>query len=91
MKIRSLTPRAANRFCQDHSVLQDLQLCEQEGFDYIDIQSGAWIGSGRGQVHPGAAGAVVSHPNSRLLSYNALLLQIETDPAGEGRGALRAR
>lgn len=28
-----------NRFCKDHSVLQDLDLCEKYGFDYIDIQS----------------------------------------------------
>lgn len=28
-----------NRFCKDHSVLHDLDLCEKYGFDYIDIQS----------------------------------------------------
>ena len=30
-----------NRFCENHSVLEDLDLCEKYGFDYIDIQSGA--------------------------------------------------
>lgn len=28
-----------NRFCKDHSVLKDLELCEKYGFDYIDVQS----------------------------------------------------
>ena len=28
-----------NRFCKDHSVLDDLAFCEKAGFDYIDIQS----------------------------------------------------
>ena len=28
-----------NRFCKDHSVLKDLDYCENAGFDYIDIQS----------------------------------------------------
>lgn len=28
-----------NRFCENHSVLEDLDLCEKYGFDYIDIQS----------------------------------------------------
>ncbi|MBG9811963.1 hypothetical protein ABD68_10130 [Bacillus endophyticus] len=28
-----------NRFCKNHSVLEDLELCEKYGFDYIDIQS----------------------------------------------------
>ena len=28
-----------NRFCEGHSVLEDLDLCEKYGFDYIDIQS----------------------------------------------------
>ena len=29
-----------NRFCENHSVLEDLDLCEKYGFDYIDIQIG---------------------------------------------------
>ena len=28
-----------NRFCENHSVLEDLDLCEKYGVDYIDIQS----------------------------------------------------
>lgn len=28
-----------NRFCENHSVLEDLALCEKYGFDYIDVQS----------------------------------------------------
>ena len=40
-----------NRFCENHSVLEDLDLCEKDGFDYIDIPtstSSAWISRGRG-------------------------------------------
>ncbi len=28
-----------NRFCENHSVLENLALCEKYGFDYIDVQS----------------------------------------------------
>ena len=28
-----------NRFCENHSVLEDLDLCEKYGVDFIDIQS----------------------------------------------------
>ena len=30
---------ANDRFCQGHTVMQDLELCEKYGFDCIDIQS----------------------------------------------------
>lgn len=30
---------ATDRFCKDHSVMRDLELCERYGFDFIDIQS----------------------------------------------------
>lgn len=30
---------ANDRFCKGHTVMQDLELCEKNGFDYIDIQS----------------------------------------------------
>ena len=31
--------QANDRFCAGHSVMRDLELCEQYGFDCIDIQS----------------------------------------------------
>ena len=30
-----------NRFCENHSVLEDLDLCEKYGVDYIDISPSA--------------------------------------------------
>ena len=30
---------ANDRFCKNHSVMMDLELCEKYGFDCIDIQS----------------------------------------------------
>lgn len=30
---------ANDRFCANHSVMMDLELCEKYGFDCIDIQS----------------------------------------------------
>jgi 2-keto-myo-inositol isomerase len=30
---------ATDRLCKDHTVMNDLELCEKYGFDYIDIQS----------------------------------------------------
>jgi 2-keto-myo-inositol isomerase len=29
----------ADRFCEGHSVLRELDLCEKFGLDYIDVQS----------------------------------------------------
>ena len=62
-----------DRFCQDHSVLQDLQLCEQEGFDYIDIQSECLdrdLAAGKCTLEQ--LGQWFRTHKLKMLSYNAL-------------------
>ena len=65
-----------NRFCANHSVLEDLDLCEKYGFDYIDIQSECLdreIAAGLYTIDD--LGAWFADPNHHLkmLSYNALV------------------
>lgn len=63
-----------NRFCKDHSVLKDLEYCEQNGFDYIDIQSECLdrdLKAGKYTVED--LGAWFKNHNLKMLSYNALV------------------
>lgn len=63
-----------NRFCRDHSVLKDLEYCEQNGFDYIDIQSECLdrdLKAGKYTVED--LGEWFKNHNLKMLSYNALV------------------
>ncbi len=64
---------ANDRFCKDHSVMKDLELCEQHGFDFIDIQSECL----NRDLDAGACtleelGAWFQSHHLKMLSYNAL-------------------
>lgn len=64
-----------NRFCQDHSVLRDLELCEKYGFDYIDIQSECLdrdLAAGKYTLEDLSAWFNDPSHKLRMLSYNAL-------------------
>lgn len=63
-----------NRFCKDHSVLKDLDLCEKYGFDYIDVQSECLdrdLAAGKYTVEE--LGEWFKTHNLKMLSYNALI------------------
>ena len=63
-----------NRFCKDHSVMKDLELCEKYGFDYIDIQSECLdrdLAAGKYTVED--LGRWFETHNLKMLSYNALI------------------
>ncbi len=65
-----------NRFCKDHSVLEDLNLCEKYGVDYIDIQSECLdreIAAGKYTIDDLAAWFADPAHKLRMLSYNALV------------------
>ena len=65
-----------NRFCENHSVLEDLDLCEKYGFDYIDIQSECLdreIAAGKYTIDDLAAWFADPAHKLRMLSYNALV------------------
>ncbi|NCB28300.1 MAG: sugar phosphate isomerase/epimerase [Clostridia bacterium] len=65
-----------NRFCEGHSVLEDLDLCEKYGFDYIDIQSECLereITAGKYTIDDLAAWFADPSHKLRMLSYNALV------------------
>ncbi|HIX91131.1 MAG TPA: hypothetical protein H9845_09630 [Candidatus Agathobaculum pullicola] len=65
-----------NRFCENHSVLEDLDLCEKYGFDYIDIQSECLdreIAAGKYTIDDLAAWFADPSHKLRMLSYNALI------------------
>lgn len=65
-----------NRFCENHSVLEDLDLCEKYGFDYIDIQSECLdreIAAGKYTIDDLAAWFADPAHKLRMLSYNALI------------------
>ena len=51
-----------NRFCENHSVLEDLALCEKYGFDYID-----------GKYTLEELGEFFRSHKIKMLSYNALI------------------
>lgn len=65
-----------NRFCADHSVLDDLNFCEKYGFDYIDIQSECLdreIAAGRYTIDDLAGWFSDPAHHLKMLSYNALV------------------
>ncbi len=65
-----------NRFCKDHSVLKDLDLCEKYGFDYIDIQSECLdreMAAGLYTLEDLSAWFNDPSHNLKMLSYNALV------------------
>lgn len=65
---------ANSRFCKDHSVLKDMELCEKYGFDYIDIQSECLdrdLAAGKYTVEE--LGEWFKTHNLKMLSYNALV------------------
>lgn len=65
-----------NRFCKDHSVLKDLELCEKYGFDFIDIQSECLdrdLAEGKYTLEELASWFNDPNHNLKMLSYNALV------------------
>ncbi|MCQ5129297.1 sugar phosphate isomerase/epimerase [Butyricicoccus faecihominis] len=63
-----------NRFCKDHSVLKDLDLCEKYGFDYIDVQSECLnrdLEAGKYTIEE--LGEWFKTHKLKMLSYNALI------------------
>lgn len=63
-----------NRFCENHSVLEDLALCEQYGFDYIDVQSECLdreLAAGKYTLEQ--LGDFFRSHKLKMLSYNALV------------------
>jgi 2-keto-myo-inositol isomerase len=65
-----------NRFCENHSVLEDLDLCEKYGFDYIDIQSECLdreIAAGKYTIDDLAKWFADPSHKLKMLSYNALV------------------
>ncbi|MDO5456279.1 MAG: sugar phosphate isomerase/epimerase family protein [Eubacteriales bacterium] len=65
-----------NRFCENHSVLEDLDLCEKYGVDYIDIQSECLdreIAAGLYTIDDLAAWFADPAHHLKMLSYNALV------------------
>ena len=63
-----------NRFCANHSVLEDLKLCEKYGFDYIDVQSECLdreLAAGLYTLED--LGAFFKTSHLKMLSYNALI------------------
>ena len=63
-----------NRFCENHSVLEDLKLCEKYGFDYIDIQSECLDRElPKGLYTLEDLGEFFKTHKLKMLSYNALI------------------
>jgi len=65
-----------NRFCKDHSVLKDLDLCEKYGFDYIDIQSECLnrdLNAGKYTLEDLSKWFNDPSHKLKMLSYNALI------------------
>ena len=63
-----------NRFCGNHSVLEDLALCEKYGFDYIDVQSECLdreLAAGKYTLEE--LGEFFRSHKIKMLSYNALV------------------
>ena len=63
-----------NRFCAGQSVLEDLELCERYGFDYIDVQSECLdrdLAAGKYTLEDLAA--FFKTHRLKMLSYNALV------------------
>ena len=64
---------ANDRFCPNHSVMMDLELCEKYGFDCIDIQSECLNRDlEAGKITLEEMGAWFQSHHLKMLSYNAL-------------------
>lgn len=64
---------ANDRFCKGHTVMMDLDLCEKNGFDYIDIQSECLDRDlESGKVTLEELGIWFQTHHLKMLSYNAL-------------------
>ncbi len=62
-----------DRYCENHSVLNDLEFCEQNGFDFIDIQSECLDRDlAAGKVTLEQLGEWFKNHKLKMLSYNAL-------------------
>ena len=62
-----------DRFCEKHSVLNDLEFCEKNGFDFIDIQSECLDRDlAAGKVTLEQLGDWFKTHKLKMLSYNAL-------------------
>ncbi len=62
-----------DRYCKDHSVLNDLEFCEQNRFDFIDIQSECLDRDlAAGKVTLEQLGGWFKTHKLKMLSYNAL-------------------
>lgn len=62
-----------DRYCEGHSVLRDLELCEKYGFDFIDIQSECLDRDlAAGKVTLEQLGEWFKTHRLKMLSYNAL-------------------
>jgi len=62
-----------DRFCENHSVLSDLEFCEKNGFDFIDIQSECLDRDlAAGKVTLEQLGDWFKNHKLKMLSYNAL-------------------
>ena len=82
-----------NRFCANHSVLEDLELCEKYGFDYIDIQSECLdreIPAGKYTIDDLAAWFADPKHHLKMLSYNALVF-FNMKPTQEEKDAVMAK
>ena len=79
-----------NRFCENHSVLEDLDLCEKYGFDYIDIQSECLdreIAAGKYTIDDLGAWFADPKHHLKMLSYNALIFFNMKQPSRKKRTA----
>jgi len=71
---------ANDRFCKNHSVMMDLELCEKYGFDCIDIQSECL----NRDLEAGKITLEEMGAQDAFLQC-AVLLQHEADAGGKGR------
>jgi 2-keto-myo-inositol isomerase len=71
-----------DRYCEGHTVLNDLEFCEKNGFDMIDIQSECLDRDlAAGKVTLEQLGDWFKTHKLKMLSYNALcFFQHEADP-----------
>ena len=72
---------ANDRFCKNHSVMMDPELCEKYGFDCIDIQSECL----NRDLEAGKITLVPEPPPQDAFLQCAVLLQHEADAGGKGR------
>ena len=78
---------ANDRFCANHSVMMDLELCEKYGFDCIDIQSECLNRDlEAGKITLEEMGAWFQSHHLKMLSYNALCFFNMKQTQGEKAG-----